>query len=179
MFGVTAAALATLGPRSVASISPSPVRIAAMPSKGPGVSTQRRTTAAATPCSERLEKVWEIQNVGSVEWEGRHLRRVGASSGPGRLTTEPLTPVPRTAPGQICLIRLTIEAPRQPGTYYAAWKMVGAGGNEILAKQSPLFVSVDVVDDASLDLRSSARPDTSWLPGLSEHDLIVHDRRRL
>ena len=98
---------------------------------------------------ERLEKVWEIQNVGSTPWRDRHLRRVGVCSGPGRLTSDPLTVIPATEPGETCLVRLWLTAPTQPGSYYAAWKMVDERGMECLPKQSPLFVSVDVVDEKS------------------------------
>jgi hypothetical protein len=52
---------------------------------------------------ERFEKVWEIQNVGSTPWRDRSLRRIGACSGPGRLISDPLYPIPATKPGNLCL----------------------------------------------------------------------------
>jgi len=94
---------------------------------------------------EPFEKIWEIQNAGSVAWRGRNLRRVGTSSGPGRLVSEPLTAIPPTQPGRLCLIRLALKAPQQPGTYYAAWKMVDEHGREVFPRQQPLFVNIDVV----------------------------------
>jgi hypothetical protein len=96
---------------------------------------------------ERFEKVWEIQNVGSTPWRDRSLRRVGACSGPGRLISDPSDPIPSTKPGALCLVCLWLTAPYQPGSYYAAWKMVDKKGNECLPTQSPLFVSIDVVTD--------------------------------
>lgn len=95
---------------------------------------------------ERFEKVWEIQNAGSVPWRSRHLRRIGICSGPGRLTSEPLTAIPDTEPGQLCLVRMWLTAPLPPGSYYAAWKMVDGKGNECFPKRGPLFVAVDVVE---------------------------------
>jgi len=94
---------------------------------------------------ERFEKVWEIRNVGSVLWRSRSLRRIGASSGPGRLASDPLIPVPHTGPGQTCLLRAWLTAPTQPGSYFAAWKMVDGIGCECFPRQDALFVSVDVV----------------------------------
>lgn len=96
---------------------------------------------------ERFEKVWEIQNAGSVPWRERQLRRIGTCSGAGRLTSDPFTAIPTTRPGQLCLVRMWLIAPSQPGSYYAAWKMVDAGGREYLPKHSPLFVAVDVLDE--------------------------------
>lgn len=94
---------------------------------------------------EPFEKIWEIQNVGSVEWKGRSLRRVGASKGPGRLTSEPSTPIAATTPGQLCLVRMSFKAPTQPGSYYAEWKMVDETGKICFPHLEPLFISVDVV----------------------------------
>jgi DNA-binding winged helix-turn-helix (wHTH) protein len=94
---------------------------------------------------EQFEKVWEIQNAGSVPWCNRHFRRTGVCSGPGRLSSEPLTPVPTTNPGQLCLMRMQLTAPSQPGSYYAEWKMVDKDGNLSFLRQAPLFVSIDVV----------------------------------
>ncbi len=94
---------------------------------------------------EVFEKVWEIQNLGSREWEGRSIRRVGVSQGPGRLTSEPSTPIPDTKPGELCFVRVSLTAPSEPGSYYAQWKMVNHRGEVCLTRQQPLFVSIDVV----------------------------------
>lgn len=97
--------------------------------------------------NERFEKVWEIQNTGSVQWVGRALRRVGACSGSGRIRGEPTITVPDTPPGRLCLIRADLIAPEDPGSYYAAWKMVDGDGHIVFPRQRPLFVSIDVVDE--------------------------------
>ncbi len=99
------------------------------------------------PPGERFEKVWEIQNVGSVVWRNRHLRRIGACSGAGRITSDPLTAIPLTKSGALCLVRMRLTAPSDPGSYYAAWKMVDDKGDECLPRRRPLFVSVDVLDE--------------------------------
>ena len=98
---------------------------------------------------ERFEKIWEIKNVGSKSWRNRYLRRVGACAGPARITSEPLTRIPDTKPGQPCLIRVWLTAPDQPGSCYAAWKMVNADGVELLPRQKPVFVGIDVVERTS------------------------------
>lgn len=99
------------------------------------------------PPGERFEKVWEIQNAGSVVWRNRSLRRIGACSGPGRITSDPLTAIPLTTSGELCLVRMWLTAPSDSGSYYAAWKMVDDKGNECLPRHRPLFVSVDVLDE--------------------------------
>jgi DNA-binding winged helix-turn-helix (wHTH) protein len=100
------------------------------------------------PPGERFEKVWEIQNVGSVVWRSRHLRRIGACSGPGRIGSDPLTAVPLTKSGALCLVRMWLTAPPDAGSYYAAWKMVDDKGNECFPRMRPLFVSIDVLNEA-------------------------------
>lgn len=96
---------------------------------------------------EHFEKVWEIQNVGRTTWKHRQLRRVGACEGPGRLTSPPTIEIALTPPGRLCLVRVALVAPFEPGSYYAAWKMTDRTGGELLPTQSPLFISVDVVLD--------------------------------
>ncbi len=100
---------------------------------------------AILTAEEAFEKVWEIQNIGRVPWVGRQLRRVGVARGPGRLTSEPTTPVPVTKPGELCLIRMSLVAPPEPGSYYAAWKMIDADGRLCFPRARPIFVSIDVV----------------------------------
>lgn len=94
---------------------------------------------------ERFEKVWEIQNVGTVPWKDRYLRRLGACSGPGRLISDPRVAIPDSDPGEPCLVRASLVAPDQPGTYYAAWKMIDVQGRVCLPRQAPLFVNIDVL----------------------------------
>jgi len=98
---------------------------------------------------EPFEKVWEIQNIGTVPWKNRRLRRIGICSGLGRLTSEPSFPLPHTAPGEMCLVRIDLVAPVQPGSYYAAWKMVDSAGRECLPKHTPVFVSIDIIAETS------------------------------
>lgn len=94
---------------------------------------------------EPFEKIWEIQNIGSTPWRGRALQRVGTATGPGQLNSDPTTPIPDTEPGQLCLIQMELKAPTQPGSYFAAWKMVDSAGHLCLPKAHPLFIRIDVV----------------------------------
>lgn len=94
---------------------------------------------------EPFEKVWEIQNVGSVAWRQRFLRRIGAATGPGQINSAPNIPIPDTRPGELCLIRMSLRAPVQPGSYYAEWKMADNEGQLCLPKSGPLFLRIDVV----------------------------------
>lgn len=94
---------------------------------------------------EPFEKVWEVQNIGSTPWLGRALRRVGTATGKGQLDSDPTTPIPDTPSGRLCLIRMNLKAPVQPGSYYAEWKMVDSEGRLCFPKQWPLFVRIDVV----------------------------------
>jgi DNA-binding winged helix-turn-helix (wHTH) protein len=94
---------------------------------------------------EPFEKVWEIQNIGSTAWHGRALRRTGAARGPGQINSDETTSVPDTNPGELCLIRMSLKAPLQPGSYYAEWKMIDSHGGSCFPKQSPLFLRIDVV----------------------------------
>lgn len=94
---------------------------------------------------EPIEKVWEIQNIGSTPWRNRSLQRVGTARGRGQINSEPTSPIPDTPPGKLCLIRMNLTAPTQPGSYYAEWKMVDSDGHLCFPKLTPLFLRIDVV----------------------------------
>jgi hypothetical protein len=88
--------------------------------------------------SARFTKTWEVQNVGTVPWEGRVLRcmdeelvvsRRGSAGDdqPVRVTdrlrpAQPSIPVPYTEPGGIVRMSVDFEAPRLPGTCVSYWK---------------------------------------------------------
>lgn len=96
--------------------------------------------------NEKFTKIWEIHNVGDVSWQNRYLERQGTAIGPGRLQSRDRVRIPRTEPGQKVRIRVTLTAPRQPGSCYSEWKMTDEKGSILLPRETPLFVSVDVVE---------------------------------
>lgn len=97
--------------------------------------------------NQRFEKVWEIQNAGSVPWIGRVVRRVGACRGVGRITSDPDTSLSDTLPGQTCLIRVWLTAPAEAGSYVAGWKMYPdrTSGRACFPLIKPIVVSIDVL----------------------------------
>lgn len=94
--------------------------------------------------NQRIVKVWEIQNVGTVPWRNRFLQRVGPADVPGRLKSADRTPISDTDPGQRCQIEVEVITPATPGSSRADWKMVDAEGALLLPNQSSLFVSIEV-----------------------------------
>ncbi|MCH8814415.1 MAG: hypothetical protein IH957_04855 [Chloroflexi bacterium] len=98
--------------------------------------------------NQRFTKIWEIQNVGSVTWEGRFLQRVGAPSGPGLITSPSRIPIPITRPSQTVQLRVGIRAPGTEGTTTAQFKMVDGNGTMCFPDRyaSGLFVTVNVVE---------------------------------
>jgi transcriptional regulator with XRE-family HTH domain len=79
---------------------------------------------SSVPCGATFTKTWTIRNSGSVPWHGRRLRRVGPTTGPWTLTSERLTPIPNTAPGETVSISVQLKAPQMETAAVAQWKMV-------------------------------------------------------
>ena len=96
--------------------------------------------------NEEFVKSWEIQNIGSVPWEGRFLTRQGPANHPRRLITPPQVSIPTTMPGQSCIVSTPVRAPSTPGSRDAHWKMTDADGRLLLPNQGEVFISVDVVE---------------------------------
>lgn len=96
---------------------------------------------------ERFRKTWEIQNVGSLVWEGRHLQRVGAPEGPGLLKSPVRIPIPTTRPGEVVQISVELQAPSTEGTSTARFKMTDKAGALCFADRyrEGLFVTANVV----------------------------------
>jgi len=108
--------------------------------------------------NQRFTKVWEIQNVGSVVWEGRYLQRLGAPEGPGLIRSPTRVPIPTTRPGKVAQIRVEMEAPSTEGTTIARFKMVDRDGNLCFPNRYPegLFVTINVVEGVALPKNSNA-----------------------
>jgi DNA-binding winged helix-turn-helix (wHTH) protein len=96
--------------------------------------------------NEEFVKSWEIQNIGSVPWEGRFLTRQGPPDHRRRLITPARVPIPTTLPGQSCIVSTPVKAPSTPGSRDAHWKMTDADGRLLLPNQGEVFISVDVVE---------------------------------
>lgn len=94
--------------------------------------------------NERFVKKWEIANVGTIPWVDRYLVRQGPAQARGRLRSDERTPIPRTLPGENCVIAVELVAPDMPGSCYAEWKMTDTAGRILLPNQKPVYVSVDV-----------------------------------
>ena len=94
----------------------------------------------------KFKKIWEIQNIGAVVWDNRFLAREGVCDGPGRLKSTSRIRVPYTLPGERCQVKIDLIASAQPGSCYAEWKMVDSSGKYLFPNETPLFVSIDVVE---------------------------------
>jgi transcriptional regulator with XRE-family HTH domain len=109
----------------------------------------------------RFTKTWEVQNVGTVAWDGRLLRCMDeeilisrcAAQGPAepRLVTDrlkpaaPSIPVPYTPPGGIARMSVDFQAPVLPGTCVSYWKSFFADGTPCFPKLVGLTCKVRVV----------------------------------
>lgn len=79
---------------------------------------------STVPCGATFTKTWTIRNSGTVPWHERSLRRVGPATGPWTLTSERLTPIPDTVPGETVSISVQIHTPQMETAAVAQWKMV-------------------------------------------------------
>jgi len=93
---------------------------------------------------QHFQKVWEIQNVGSVTWHDRYLRRLDLPPGPNTCQTPDQVPIGETPPGQLAWISVNVTAPAGTGTCWVGWKMVDGGGNLLLPGYRPIYFLVNV-----------------------------------
>lgn len=92
--------------------------------------------------SETFTKVWEIENKGSVLWQGRAMRlenSVGGCIPPPRLT------VGTTPPGDRVMVTATVIAATDPGICKIDYKMVDEHDRVVLPGSRPIFLLVNVV----------------------------------
>ena len=106
---------------------------------------------------QRFEKVWTLQNVGTVAWRGRSLEcqddSVTLMDATGsRILVEPglraeqhRVPLPDTEPGATVQARVWFSAPAQPCTVVSYWKMVDADGRLCFPDNTGAWVMVKVV----------------------------------
>lgn len=95
-----------------------------------------------------FEKIWEIQNVGTVVWRNRFLKREGACQGVGLIMSPDKVPIPETHPGQVARICVPMKAPNIPTTTTCIWKMVNEHGRRCFPDKYPygLAVTINVIE---------------------------------
>lgn len=87
---------------------------------------------------------WTLHNCGTVRWQQRSLRRVGAPAGTSLLRSAIRTPVPDCRPGELADVRLTLGAPDRPGTVAAYWEVTDDCGRPLYDRAHLLSVVVVV-----------------------------------
>ncbi|OZC94065.1 hypothetical protein CH279_21665 [Rhodococcus sp. 06-412-2B] len=112
---------------------------------------------------ERFTKIWRVRNGGSVHWKGRYIKRMGPLGGSSQVATLSLTPIPDTAPGELCDIAVECKAHVLPGSSQANFKMSDAHGRLYYPNTTPegVLLAITVVegltprsaDDGSRDVR--------------------------
>ena len=110
---------------------------------------------------QRFTKTWELQNVGSVVWEGRLLRcmdediLVYSRTGEQLQLAVPLRPaarqllIPTTLPGQAVQLSMDFTAPSSPGSVLSYWKTTFADGRLCFPAAHGVWVKVQVSTLAS------------------------------
>lgn len=105
---------------------------------------------------ERFTKIWQLQNMGRVAWEGRYLQCMGEDIVVYTRTGEMLKiaenlqphakriPVPTTPPGAVVRLAVQFVAPTSPGTFLSYWKSVYEDGTLCFPKAQGLSVKVRV-----------------------------------
>jgi len=111
----------------------------------------------------RFTKIWEVQNIGTVAWEGRTLRCVDdelivySRAGELLIIAQPLkpvaaqVPVPYTPPGGIARLSVQFTAPRLPCSCLSYWKSYAADGTPCFPNSAGLWVKVQVVSMSSFE----------------------------
>jgi hypothetical protein len=74
------------------------------------------------PPGFRFEKIWRIQNSGTVPWAGRWLRRLGPPAGLGIPSSPLQVPIATTMPGETVDITVPMRAHNLAGTAEVHWK---------------------------------------------------------
>ena len=102
------------------------------------------------PPGFRFEKVWRIQNSGTVPWVGRWLRRLGPPAGLGIPSSPVQVQIATTVPGQTVDITVPMRAHNLAGTAEVHWKMVDDDGYEFFPDRyhRGIFTTVIVRDGA-------------------------------
>ncbi len=106
---------------------------------------------------QRFEKIWSLQNVGTVPWVGRALQcrddevaiydTVGAKVlvSPGLRPDQRTVALPDVAPGDTVDVAVWFTAPSQPCSAISYWKLVDADGELCFPASAGLWAQVRVV----------------------------------
>ncbi|WP_051166287.1 NBR1-Ig-like domain-containing protein [Amycolatopsis orientalis] len=94
---------------------------------------------------ETVQKVWELQNTGSVPWHQRYLQRMDLPASPGSCRTPDRVLIGDTPPGDHVMVSVPLTASPAPGRCWIGWKMVDAAGAELFSTRRPVYVLVTVV----------------------------------
>ncbi|MEU4668764.1 NBR1-Ig-like domain-containing protein [Amycolatopsis sp. NPDC023774] len=92
-----------------------------------------------------VQKVWELENAGSVGWHERYLQRMDLPPAPGTCRTPDRVLIGDTAPGEHVMVSVPVTASDAPGRCWIGWKMVDAAGTEFFSTKRPVYVLVTVV----------------------------------
>ena len=76
---------------------------------------------------------WSLANIGTVDWSGRSMLRVGAPAGPRLLASPVASDVPDCRSGAKVDVRIPLRTPPAEGTCVAYWQMVTAAGASCFA----------------------------------------------
>lgn len=106
---------------------------------------------------ERFCKIWELQNVGRVNWVGRTLvcqddevvvysrARGELSLAPAMIADQSTVPVPDTPAGETVQVRVWFTAPKVPGAVVSYWKMAYPDGSLCFPDSQGVWVRVRVI----------------------------------
>lgn len=108
--------------------------------------------------NQEFEKIWEIQNTGTIPWRARSMKcvdeeivtAIADSTVVGRLATLMLAPiqmripVPDTAPEGTVRISVQFRAPAYPCTTMSRWKMVDVEGDVCMPGLTGIWCLVTV-----------------------------------
>lgn len=109
--------------------------------------------------NQEFDKVWEIQNTGQQNWEGRILKcmdeeivtAISDTETVGRLASLMLVPmqteipIPGTPPGRTVQLHVLFRAPAYPCTTISRWKMVDADGEVCMPGLTGIWCLVRVM----------------------------------
>jgi Ig-like domain from next to BRCA1 gene len=105
-----------------------------------GLVSETLPDSSRLPENRRAVKTWTIENEGHWTWTGLTLRRVT----PREVSTDATVPLPTTAPGERCTIRVPLRTPGAPGRVEEKWALFDAQGKRILPPGGELTINLVV-----------------------------------
>ncbi|WP_249297312.1 NBR1-Ig-like domain-containing protein [Pseudoalteromonas phenolica] len=98
------------------------------------------------PINTRFVKTWRVQNIGTVPWKEKHLKRMTPQD-PNLCFSRDSIPLPTVESGEIVDISIEFTTPKYPGTCRTDWKMVDNNGNLTFPDKQGLYSIVHVVEE--------------------------------